>query len=653
MTIRAELADGRILEFPEGTDPNVIQSTVKKMIAGQFENQLLQATDVNQQRTPEQQEIVNQSEAKILSLQGDLDRLNQVRANPDTLEQIFGGVEGFLSIASAPIAATVSGLTGLVDALNPLAPQGAGAARQKQVQEALTFTPQLSSGQGAVGNVAGVIQGATDIGTSAIALTTAGIEGAITGDPLQAARTFQDISDRGASEVIGSTVAEKTDSPFLGSIAKIIPEAALSFTGAGQFKTGTLTSKFGNQISKTKKAVDFKKLSATKKQRLIAEEIKSGNPNIDSVTKFITESGKISTSKASRVALKELKEAVGEVKAIETVSVFERMSDASKIQVQKAINIIKKGRSEPLFKLDNRPSDVLGESIGLRAERVFNINKEAGKNIGKIAKALKNKKVNISAARNDFFKSMDELGVKFNVAEDGWVTPDFSRSKFAGGSQKDMNVLTNDLLKGEVGFEFAHELKQSIRQNLNFDPIGTAKITGRSEKILKDLSSQIDGVLDATSKPYNKANIKFAKTKDAVNKFQKMAGKDVDLFSDTAKEVFANKAKRITSNATSRSTIKRDIDEIDAILDDLGKGFNDNVKSLIFATDELERIFDVAPQNSLQGNLLMAGGKLARGDIPLSETAGFVKKLLSPSEKKVFLKKVEVLEDLIKLKVNK
>ena len=32
--IQAQLADGRILEFPDGTDPNVIQTTVKKMVSG-------------------------------------------------------------------------------------------------------------------------------------------------------------------------------------------------------------------------------------------------------------------------------------------------------------------------------------------------------------------------------------------------------------------------------------------------------------------------------------------------------------------------------------------------------------------------------------------------------------------------------------------
>ena len=34
MTIEAELADGRILEFPDGTDPTVIQGVVKKLISG-------------------------------------------------------------------------------------------------------------------------------------------------------------------------------------------------------------------------------------------------------------------------------------------------------------------------------------------------------------------------------------------------------------------------------------------------------------------------------------------------------------------------------------------------------------------------------------------------------------------------------------------
>jgi hypothetical protein len=34
-SIRAELADGRVLEFPAGTSPDVVQATVKRLIAPQ------------------------------------------------------------------------------------------------------------------------------------------------------------------------------------------------------------------------------------------------------------------------------------------------------------------------------------------------------------------------------------------------------------------------------------------------------------------------------------------------------------------------------------------------------------------------------------------------------------------------------------------
>lgn len=644
--VKVQTPDGRIVsvEVPEGATQEQVFAFVQSQQSQQAPQQPSEA-----QITPEQAEIVKQSEAKIQSLQGDLDRLNEVRNNPDALEQVFGGVEGFLALASAPVAAVASGIAGLVDAANPFAEQGAGAARQQQVQEALTFTPKLAGGRQAVGDVVDVIEGATDIGTGAVALTTAGIQSAITGNLPQAAAGFQRTVDQGVGETIGGDVAEFTGSPLLGSIARTIPDATLLATGLTKFKP---TSKFGANIAKKTKPTEFKNLSPMQKQKLIAEEVRAGNPNINSVTQMVTEKGTIATSKASRVALKELKKISDDITATQSVSVLERMTEASKARVNKMLDNVKTMRDRPLS--DVRPSDVLGESIAFRAQAVTRLNKAAGERIGNVVKSLKNKQVNIANTRQQFFKSMDELGVKFNVGEDGFVTPDFSRSKFIGGSQKDMNVLVNDLLKDNVGFEFAHNLKRSIRDNLSFDPMGTSKIgKGISEKILKDLSSGIDQVLDSTSKAYDNANIRFAKTIDIVERMQKMAGKDVDLFSDTASVTLADKAKRITSNATSRGVIGRDIKELDRVLKELGFTPKDDISSLIFATNEMDRIFNIAPPNSLKGIGLDVGKKLARGDIPIEETVGFIKKAFTPSEQKVFLKKMEVLRDLTKLKETK
>lgn len=600
------------------------------------------------QLTPEQQTIVTQAEARIKVLQGELDTINQSRNDPGFLEQAFAGAEGLVALVSGAAAVPISGVVGLAAAADPFAAPGAGAETQRQVQEALTFEPQLPGAKAALEDIGGAIETVSDIGTTGVAGLTAGIQGAIEQDPVKAAAVFRDIQERGVGETIGSQVAETTGSPVLGAIARTIPEAALITT---PFKASSVTSKFGKNLLKQKKPTEFKDLSASQKQRLIAEEVRTGNPNIDSVTQFITEKGNLATSKASNKALKS-KFLGNENQTAKTVSVFERADNATKGGINKMLNIIETSRKQPKFL--GRTSDVVGDSMARRVQAASTVNKNAGKQIGAIAKSLKNKQVNISAARNKFFSDMEELGVTFKTAEDGFVTVDLSRSDFVGGSQKQLNVMTNKLLNDNVGFEVAHKLKRSIRDNLKFDITGPGKIDeGASAKILRDLSGGIDQVLDGVSPRYDSANIRFAKTKDIVDKFQKLAGKDVDLFSDTAALVLANKAKRVTSNAVSGPTIRADIAAIDDILKDLGITFKDDIQSLLLASDDLERIFDLAASNSLKGNILDAGRKLARGDLPIEETVGFIKKAFTPSEQKLFAQKIKVLRDLSKVKGKK
>ena len=100
MTIQAQLPDGRILEFPDGTDPAIIQATVKKTLGIQEQN-------------PQQE----------LSI-------------PD---RVVGGLEGALTVRSSLVAEPIAGLAGLAATANPFNNQGAGAERVEQVREALTY----------------------------------------------------------------------------------------------------------------------------------------------------------------------------------------------------------------------------------------------------------------------------------------------------------------------------------------------------------------------------------------------------------------------------------------------------------------------------------------------------------------------------------
>lgn len=336
--------------------------------------------------------------------------------------------------------------------------------------------------------------------------------------------------------------------------------------------------------------------STAGKQTLLKREIAEGNPNIETITKALNSKGDIVTNKASKNALKTIGDNTTNK---ELISVLERLDSASKKQVNKMLNVITSKKKFP--DLDQRPSDIVGDSVASRAKAIATKNEQAGKRIGSIAKSLKEKDVNIQPPINSFFTGLNDLGVTFSKGDDGWVTPDFSRSKFSGGNQKDMTVLVNDLLNPNTKFNSAHKLKQDIRKNIDFDKLGANRMDRDSQQLLKDLSRGIDNVLDAESSPYKKANEVFSKTIDLKDGFQKMAGKDIDLFSDISKEALANKARRLTSNAQSRTAIKQTLADSDEVLKSLGVNFKDNIHSINFVVNKLDDLFKITPETSIQG----------------------------------------------------
>jgi hypothetical protein len=242
---------------------------------------------------------------------------------------------------------------------------------------------------------------------------------------------------------------------------------------------------------------------------------------------------------------------------------------------------------------------------------------------------------------------MADLGVTFSRGDDGWVTPDFSRSKFSGGNQKDMNVLFNDLLKGEINFESAHKLKQEIRKNIDFDKGGKDSIDRASQAILKDLSKGIDDVLDLSSTKYKRANEKFAKTIGLKEKFDKMTGKEIDIFSDMAKVPLANKARRLSSNAESRGAIKQTLQDADEVLSGMGIKYKDNIPALVFITNRLEEVFKITPDNSLQGVIQKGIGNTVEGAISPLAAARNVSSKISEMTAPDFSKKMKALKLLV------
>ena len=123
MTIQAQLADGRVLEFPDGTDPNVIQATVKKMLA------------------PERIEAASGLE-------------------PDF--PCAAIIEPLRTVGSAIAQTAGGGLAGIAQALTPGAAEGAGAETVRGAQEKI-FQPTTQAGQEGLETLGQLVEAGVDL----------------------------------------------------------------------------------------------------------------------------------------------------------------------------------------------------------------------------------------------------------------------------------------------------------------------------------------------------------------------------------------------------------------------------------------------------------------------------------------------------------
>lgn len=185
MAIQAQLPDGRILEFPDGTDQSIIQSTVKKTLGVQDEPSAVSPTIPSPDAIPDQR---------------------------SGLEQALGVGETALSLAGEAVAAPVSGLAGIAAGAFGGGPEGAAEAVESTREFITGFTdPRTEAGKETLSSVQETL--------------------APLGEALSGAETF-----------LGDQVFDITGSPALAALAKSLPTAAveiLGFKGGGRLAART------------------------------------------------------------------------------------------------------------------------------------------------------------------------------------------------------------------------------------------------------------------------------------------------------------------------------------------------------------------------------------------------------------------------------
>lgn len=282
-----------------------------------------------------------------------------------------------------------------------------------------------------------------------------------------------------------------------------------------------------------------------------------------------------------------------------TVATIKGASAKDKIKASRALDILVRGRADPRYKALNRPSDIIGESVLERYTVVQGANSTAAKNLDSVAKGLKGQKIDPTPAVRAFIEDLDDLGVSINNGKVNYKGSDLegldAPQKVLNNLVKRMNEVSDD------GYEL-HRLKRFIDENVQYGKAGDG-LSGRTESIVKGLRRNIDALLDNSSSAYNTTNTIYADTRNAIDDFVTAAGAKFNPNSPNASARIGTLARRILSNAQSRTDVLSSLQALQDTAEKYGGKFTDDVITQTVFINDLERLFGTQAPTSLAGEV--------------------------------------------------
>lgn len=346
------------------------------------------------------------------------------------------------------------------------------------------------------------------------------------------------------------------------------------------------------------------RLNTPKMKRLaIAQEIEAGNINAGNIAKTLNSDGKLITNPNLKKAIK----LMGDDSSAYSAAInFEKANNATRTQINKMLDIISdnKASGDPTQIMDNRPVNVIGNSLANRVKKLDAIKKKASADIGKIINSeAGQKQINTEAARNNFIKSLRESDIDVGFDPEGNLIADTSRTLANTGevlSDSKLNNLLNRLQSGKLSAKDAHKLKRNIRELVTFDPTapGATKVSAEIESAIKNLSSDLNKGIGEVNKEYARANQKFSDTIGELKEVDRMLGKRLMIGDELAENKLGALSKRIGTNLASREDVLKMVDGLDEALNKQGIRPKDNIKQQVAALSDLEKIFKVESEQA-------------------------------------------------------
>ena len=200
----------------------------------------------------------------------------------------------------------------------------------------------------------------------------------------------------------------------------------------------------------------------------------------------------------------------------------------------------------------------------------------------------------------------------------------------------------------------AHRLKKFIDEQVTFGKHAEG-LAGKTEVILKGLRRNLDDILDSNFKEYNRVNTVYSETRGAIDAFQDVAGKKMDLTGKNADKAVGTLMRRIMGNAQSRVRLLDSVDDIERVarkhggteqlkIEGITTGKDDLLTQILFV-DELDAVFGPVARTSFQGQIKQAVIPRTATDLAIKAGEKVIEKARGIDEAAAFKSIKELLKE--------
>lgn len=314
-------------------------------------------------------------------------------------------------------------------------------------------------------------------------------------------------------------------------------------------------------------------------------------------------------------------------------------NDETKAVMDQMIDRRERGFYDADFSLDKPSEAIIGDQIINKLRPIFEKNKSAGEAIDKIAeKDLKGKILDGAVVPfKNFRAALEAEGIKFKSKSDDsgtYVEPDFDNSSFeiAKGGKKLIKDVLSIMKQGrEVDALALHKLKRMLDDRVTYGKTQQG-LTGKSERIIKDLRREIDGLLDDNFKDYKLANDDYSTTKGFLDDFKRATGKvasdesgsaPLNIDFDRMDESLGRASRRLLTNQQNAEILRNLVDKMTGLSKNYGYIDNIDITPLILLQSTFKPLFGVSADksNSLFGDVSSAAQAVAGNPIEMINQA--------------------------------